>query len=257
MNKKAQFLPIIAILSIFLVGYAFYVLIILGPGSGEYFIGEHSTKWLVMKEVKLKEIDFYYEQAFKNAIFKTVSEITENGAGKRDLIWDENPYLNVKMVFKNTLEKNFKFYLDKTDFSDNNYYKNDFEIILPKNFEINLDDGKVSLEFKDELILKDRPLDEDYLSEEPSTKTYEDNFISVSKKLKYEYQFESFRLTILDRIYNEFSKSNKCITVSDDFRSIKCVDECIVEKSRLDYEIPLERVGFVIPIVKFKIPKQC
>ncbi|MBI2499487.1 hypothetical protein HYV88_04565 [Candidatus Woesearchaeota archaeon] len=256
MNKKAQFLGIIAILSLFLVGYAYYVLIVVGHGKADYNVGEHSTKWLIIKEIKLNEIDFYYEQAFKNAIFKTISEISENGGGKRDLVWNDNPYPDVKTIFKNSLEKNFRYYLNKASFEA------EYEIILPKNFEITIEDNKASVKFNDELVLRDRPLDEecpdeDCLSGEKTERTKEDNLMSISKKLKYEYNFKRFSLSVFERIYSEFSKSNQCITKSEIFRNIKCKDECLIEKSFLDYEIPLDRVGFVVPVMKFKIPKQC
>ncbi|MEK6934419.1 MAG: hypothetical protein AABW46_00935 [Nanoarchaeota archaeon] len=249
MNKKGQIIPIIAILSIFLVSYAFYVLVILGNAPANWYIGEHSTKWLVQKEVKLKEIDFYYEQGFRNAIFRTIEEISDGG-GKRDSLWDENPYPDVINVFKNTLEKDFRIYLDKAEFEA------EYGIVLPKDFEIIIDNNKIKLNFKDELILKDKALDEDYLDFSDKTdRTYEDDLITISKKLSYEY--DKFSLSVFERMYNEFSKSNECVEKSNNFKNIQCQDNCIGGEASLSYKIPLNRVGFVEPLVRFKIPKKC
>lgn len=246
MNKKGLILSIVAIMSIFLLSFAYYVLVVERSSGRDYNVGEKSVKNLATKEIRAKQINMYYEQALKNAILKSIVEITETGGGKRDLVWNENPGIGIEEKFKAVLEKNFQFYVKDIDVKLSDIYAKEI-ITYPKNFVFEINRNSVILKTTDELIIGDK----DFGKEEgiyPKAK--------YSLKLNIEKDI-GLSLSIFERMYNEFSKSNECVTKSDNFRNIKCTDECIVEKNTLKYEIPLERVGFVVPVMNFKILKQC
>jgi len=115
MNKKAIFMPTLAIATLFLLTYATYVFIVKDPGINKvYTIGDNQIA--LSNAYKDSENDlFYNEQAVKYAIMHASEEFSNNGGVKAGCNgeWkfdDKNCNPNLEENFKEILKNKLKTY---------------------------------------------------------------------------------------------------------------------------------------------------
>lgn len=161
MNKKAIFMPTLAIATLFLLTYATYVFIVKDPGINKaYTIGDNQIA--LSNSYKDSENDlFYNEQAVKYAIMQASEEFSNNGGVKLNcnMKWifeDKNCNPDLEENFKEILKNNLKKYnLELENLEINN---NILDVRLKdkiyhnklKNFEFNY---TVKHEFKQDSII--------------------------------------------------------------------------------------------------------
>ncbi len=161
MNKKAIFMPTLAIATLFLLIYAFYVFIVKDPTT-EYYGLVGSNQIAITNAYKDAENDlFYAEQAVKYSIDKTSEEFSNNGG--------VNQECNSQWVFDDQkcnpdLENNFNAILKKNlinyglDLEQSKIENNIIQVKLKdKIYSNNLTNlefkYKVKQEFKEEIAL--------------------------------------------------------------------------------------------------------
>lgn len=161
MNKKAIFMPTLAIATLFLLTYATYVFIVKDPGINKvYTIGDNQIA--LSNAYKDSENDlFYNEQSLKYAIMQASKEFSNNGGVKLNcnmkwIFGDQNCNPDLEENFKEILKNNFKKYnleLDNLEINNNildvklkdRIYSNKL-----KNFEFNY---TIKHEFKQDSII--------------------------------------------------------------------------------------------------------
>ena len=209
--KKGQFLAIIALMSIFLIGYMYFSLVYSGTSGEKRDIGLIEIG-IIHKEIIFKQIQAYYEQSFKNAIFKSLNEIS-NGEE-----WNKNPYPETKNKFLEKMKENFDFYIKNLGYTGEN-------IKFPVKLDFSVDD-------KDKLkvTLKTNELEVgDDFNDEAAAK--------ITKKLEFNYIVD-FDLKLYDRLYKRYSewgKEKRCVSESEEFEGNKVT--CKEEDNFLNFEV--------------------
>ncbi|MFH1592858.1 MAG: hypothetical protein ABIB47_05835 [Candidatus Woesearchaeota archaeon] len=235
MNKRGIIVPMLALALLGIVLFALVVKDEVVTDAKARAVGKLSQD-LIFEDILMEESVFYFEQRIKFETLKRFDGFlnkggvleTENG------VWDFNPYDRLIENLKKEMSKDFVFEVEKRP-----KLRGKHEVGI-----IEKDDTLLINVYYPEQITNVDSLKEGLVPR-----------IFYNKTLNYTYEID-LDLKVFDGLYKRYSewgKDKKCLLNEDLFEGFKV--SCREEGDFLDFEGVTKDLGYVEPVIKFKIRK--
>ncbi len=226
MKKGFVFIPLLVTLSLVVLTLAYYLYLTTERESTTKVLGElqiDAIKEIYNSEKSLFEID----TNVRFNVIRSLNILADRGGVKEDNIWTESSIREINTLFKQTFENEMKNYLSKS-YSDISYT---YLYSLDKNkIEIRGIANKELVFSKNIFIYKVKP----------------------SFRVIVDYDLNEYI-----KMYNDFKDVKECPT-NEELKVFKGVwrgINCLNGNSWTYFEVESKDLGYLKPIIKFKIPK--
>ena len=241
MNKRGHgFYVIMAILALFLVGYAYKILVIDRETNKSYEVGRGLVNLHFANE-EYNEVINFLDFSFSYAVLDAL----ENYSSKDD-VWTKPPE-NIEIDIEKIVLANFVNRMN--DFGEK--IKGAKLVTFPKIFHVKIIKNNgvftANLVSDDDLLLGGLT---------PIARQATPGII-LYKKLEFEKGVD-FDLDIYDELYDKYAKLDSCPSQNELFDKypVKCEEKKVSDQeSYLHYEVETEDLGLIKPVIKFNIPK--